>query len=237
VVNTSNVDGAWRLWNTAGELLGNEDPAIEGMTNNYVITDSDLAGSVDADEELITPTIDCTKHTKIRLDFIKNYRAYPDDAAHDQIAEVDVRSSDDGSAWGGWVNLLRWERSSVTEFAIGPEQVNLSAQADGKFIQIRWHYYEANFDYWFAIDNVRVSGDRGEEPPPPRPTIGIEGDNVSLSWEHFGGGSYTVEYTEDLTADDWRPVEGVTWPIVEGGGVVPIPLPHPAALYYRVRSE
>jgi hypothetical protein len=152
--------GAWRLWNTAGEDLGNELPYINAMTNNYVITDSDLAGNIDVDEELITPKIDCTDHVKVRLDFNMNYKVYTDDTNHFQIAEVDIRSSDDGITFGRWVKLFHYDRTTVAEFETGAKQVDISAYADGKFIQIRCHFYEANFDYWFAVDDIRVSGEK-----------------------------------------------------------------------------
>ena len=47
---------------------------------------------------------------------------------------------------------------------------------------------------------------------------------------------YTVEFTEDLTADDWQPVAGFTWPIAEttwsGEDIGAL-----GDRYYRVRSE
>ena len=124
----------------------------------------------------------------------------------------------------------------VSDYDADPEEVDVSSQADRKFIQIRWHFYDAMYDYWFAIDDIRVSGDRGPAPPPPRPTIGIEGNNVTLTWEIFGGGNYTVEYTEDLTRDDWQPAPGFAWPITEtswsGEDVTGI-----GGRFYRVNSQ
>ncbi len=150
--------GAWRLWNTAGNMLGNEDPDIESMTDNYMITNSDLAGTVDLDQELITPEIDCTNHTKVRLNFNKNYRVYADDTADDQVAEVDVRE-----VGGDWVNLLHYDRTTVGVYDTAAEVVDLSAY-DGKVIQIRFHFYEANFAYWFAVDKIRVCGEPSSLP-------------------------------------------------------------------------
>ncbi len=240
VNNGSGVaEGAWLLWNTAGNNLGNEAPDIDSMTNNYVITDSDLSGSVDVDEELITPAINCTNHTKVRLDFNKNYRTYPDDTDHNQTAEVDVRSSDDGTTWGDWATLLHYDRTTVTEFDTAPEQVDLSAHADGKFIQVRWRFYEANYDYWFAVDDIRVSGDAL---PPAKGEIlelGYVAGEAQLIWSAFGGGNYTVEYTEDLASGDWMtvPVPGQTWPITETTWSGDIGDLFDNGAYLRVRSE
>jgi hypothetical protein len=238
VNNGSGVaDGAWRLWNTTGDMLGNEDPAIAAMTNNYVITDSDLSGSVDVDEELITPNIDCTNHRRVRLDFSMNYRAYPDDTEHLQIAEVDIRSSDDGVIWGHWVTFLRWDTSTVVDYATGAEQVDISAYADGKIIQVRWHFYEANFDYWFAIDNVRVSGDALPPTGGKVLSVGYVAGQANLTWNAFGEGNYTVEFTQDLTTDNWQPVPGVTWPITDLNWSGDISGIFDKAAYLRVRSE
>jgi len=150
--------GTWRLWNTLGDPLRNESPALDAMTGNYAITDSDLDSELLLNEELITPDIDCTNHRLVRLDFNMNYRAYAEDADHEQIAEVDIRRSNDGLKWSSWTNLLRWDRTTVADIESGSQQVNLSAIADGKHIQIRFHFYDAMYDYWFAVDDVRVSG-------------------------------------------------------------------------------
>ncbi len=239
VNNGSGVaDGAWRLWNTAGNNLGNENPALDAMTNNYAITDSDLSGAVDVDEELITPALDCTEHKRVRLDFNKNYRVYADDVDHPQTADVDIRSSDDGVTWGDWVTLLWWDTSTVSDYTAGPEQVDLSAHADGKFIQVRWRYYEANYDYWFAIDDVRVSGDKenGGIPLPPGPPLYANGI-AEVSWQDFGGGNYTVQYTNDLTSGNWQPVPDATWPITAttwSGDITGI---FSQSVYLRIRSD
>jgi hypothetical protein len=62
------------------------------------------------------------------------------------------------------------------------------------------------------------------------------GGKVGLSWDTFGGGNYTVEYTDDLGPANWQPVPGVSWPITEatwsGEDIGALP-----TRYYRVRSE
>ncbi len=239
VINGSGVfDGAWRLWNTGGSLLGNESPALAAMTDNYAITDSDLAGAVDADEELITPTLDCTGHRSVRLNFTMNYKRYIDDVDHDQIADVDVRSSEDGVTWGNWTNLLRWDINTVADTASGAQEVDLSAHADGQFIQVRWRFHEANYDYWFAIDDIRVSGDKGNgQPPVEGPPIRYRNGVAEIWWYAFGTGNYTVEYTDDLTSAIWNPVPGVTWPITRTAWSGDITAIFAKAVYLRVRSE
>ncbi len=168
VVNGSgNPDVAWRLWNTGSpEFLGMEGPDITGMSGNYVIADSDLSGEAEMDEQLITPEVDCRAWEKVRLHFDKNYRVYLDDMDHLQIAEVDVRVLNEGTGnWGEWINVIHHESDPYGPWGEDrgdsrPEAVDLSVYADGKRIQLRWHYYDAVYDWWFAIDDILVSGER-----------------------------------------------------------------------------
>jgi len=208
-------DGAWQLWNTAGELMNGVDPDIAGMEDGYMISNSDMSGEgAPLNEQLISPQIDCTDYTGLRLDFNKHYRIYPLDPDHPQIAEVDIRVFDAASGWGDWINLLHLDFDSVPTdldpaILSDPEVFDLSAY-DGKTIQLRFHYYDAEWDYWFAVDSIRVSG-VPTGPPPPRASIGKDGDIVSLGWEEFGDGEYTVEYADDLNPGTWQSPPG-TWP-------------------------
>jgi len=160
VVNgCGDPNGAWRLWSTTGEPLREENPNLVSMTGNYMIADSDLAPEVAMDEELISPEINCRGYLNVRLRFNKNFRIYAGHADHLQVAEVDIRVLNEATAtWGGWVNLLRYDASKGIEYDTAPVDMDISHYADGKKVQIRWHFYEALWDYWFAIDDVAISG-------------------------------------------------------------------------------
>jgi hypothetical protein len=70
VVNGSGyADVRWRLWNTAGDLLNTEDPDLFGLSDNYVIANSDFDQSAQLDEELISPEIDCGAYSKVWVEF------------------------------------------------------------------------------------------------------------------------------------------------------------------------
>jgi len=237
VVNGSGEpDVGWRLWSTTGNYLGDEtddrNPAIAGMTGNYVISDSDLVGTANLDEQLVTPDIDCTEYIRLKLDFSKNFRVYPDDFDHNQIAEVDIRE-----VGGDWVNLLSYNVDSVDpnlDPAVdsSPEKLDLSAY-DGKTFQLRWHFYEATWDWWFAIDNVMVSG----EPKPTEVTkgvvlsVGIAAGNLSVTWSVFGTETYYIDYTADLTGA-WSEVAGPLTGTSSSDVVI-----SGSAGFYRVRAE
>jgi hypothetical protein len=188
------------------------------------------------DEGLLTPQLDCTNWIKLRLDFNKNFRIYPDDTTHLQVGEVDIRTYDEEtSSWGAWINLLHYDRNNVADINSTPEQVDLSAYDETK-LQIRWHFHQATYDYWFAVDDIVLTGEMKEIPSGQVLSLGLVEGKVELTWEAFGGGNYTVEYSGDLTSGNWQPVSGVAWPITEttwpGESIGALP-----TRYYRVRSE
>lgn len=227
---------AWQLWNTAGEFLKNEDPALAQMMGNYMITDSDFSETAVMDEHLITPEIDCSGYSNLRLDFKINHMVYPDDTDHLQIAEVDVRARDEQTgAWGEWINLLRLDTSVVADYYSGLKRIDLSAY-DGRKIQVRWHFYDTVWDYWLAIDAVRISGEKQQQKEKLIRQIGVFEGKLGLTWDEFDDGNYTVEYTHDLAAGNWQPVPGFTWPILDttwpGESIADI-----GNRFYRVRSE
>ena len=134
------------------------------------------------------------------------------------------------STWADWVNVFRRDRTQGDDSL--PEDIDLSGIADGKTVQLRWHFYETYYDYWFAVDNVIVSGVPGVGKLPP---IALEGSSVTISWEPFGTGSYTVQFTDDLAVPDWQAVPG-EWPVTQttwSGEVSP----SVSKRFYRVVSE
>ncbi len=227
----------WRLWSTTGDYLGDEtddrNPAIAGMTGNYVITDSDLEGTADLDEQLVTPDIDCTEYIRLKLDFSKNFRVYPEDLDHTQIAELDIRE-----VGGDWVNLLSYNVDSIDPLLdpavdSSPEKLDLSAY-DGKTFQLRWHFYDATWDWWWAIDNVMVSGEPKPTPPPPKGvilTVRIAAGKLSVTWSVFGTESYYIDYTTDLTGA-WSEVAGPLTGTSSSDVVI-----SGSSGFYRVRAE
>ncbi len=216
--NTTNSAGSWMLWDAEGPRLGAEPANLPGMEKLYMISNSDLSGAgILLDEEMISPEVDCTGWTKVRLNFNKNYRIY-DDPAHTQDAEVDIRSFDAATGWSPWTNLLHLDASMVPagldppELS-GSEVFDLSAY-DSKKIQLKFHFFNAEYDYWFAIDKVRVSGiEVPWEPGPPYfYRILIEENTAELCVHPEWLRVCTVEYCDDLQQGDWLPISGVEWP-------------------------
>jgi hypothetical protein len=207
--NTTNTAGSWTLWDTAGPPLNAEPANIAGMEDKFMISDSDLSGAgVSLDEEMLSPEVDCTDWTNVRLNFNKNYRMY-DDPSHQQIAEVDIRMFDPVSGWSNWTNLLHLDTSDVDPTAdppelSDPEVFDLSAY-DGKKIQLKFHFFDAEYDYWFAVDKIRVSGVQLLQEI-PLPEITLVAGNVTVGWDPFAG-QYSVEYTANLKGT-WTKIAG-----------------------------
>lgn len=112
-------------------------------TGTFMIVDSDYAGFVDMDEQLITHSIDCSNLVDVTLKFNHYFYRYTD-----EVADVDIRV--DG---GAWQNVARYQGTD----AYGQVQLDLSSIADGDpNVHIRWYYYNAYWDWFWGIDDVQL---------------------------------------------------------------------------------
>ena len=99
------------------------------------------------DESLITPTIDLSSGLTASLEFDHFFNLY-----QTEVADADVRSTLTG---GSWVTVKTWGADTAN-----PEHeiIDITAEAAGvNDVQIRWHYYNANFEWYWYVDNVVVS--------------------------------------------------------------------------------
>jgi hypothetical protein len=113
-------------------------------TGNFCIADSDNAGYVDMNEVLITPVIDCTDALEVTLKFSHDFVS-----SGGEKCDVDISVNN-----GAWQTILQYTESAsgnivedISEFA-----------ANQSNIRIRWHYYNAYFDWYWGIDNVQIIG-------------------------------------------------------------------------------
>jgi hypothetical protein len=216
IENGSGIpDGAWQLWSTTGSVLGYDSPDLTGMTGKYIISDGELAGPGELDERLVSPEIDCTGYVEITLQFCSNIQVYEDDIGiWNQVYDVDISAYNDGThSWSNWENTFHHE--GVDGDDASPPLVDLSAWADGNKIKLRWRFHEANYDYWWAVDNIHVTGKVPSIVPPGILSVAMTGNAISLEWESFGTGSYRVQYRDNLLSGMWADVPGTTWPISE----------------------
>ncbi|NQT84864.1 hypothetical protein HQ563_17740 [bacterium] len=208
-------EGAWQLWTTTGDPLGYESPDLPGMIGKYAISDGEFAGPGDLDEQLISPEIDCTGYVGVLVEFGSNIEIYePDIGVFDQVYDLDLQTYDEeAQSWSDWANVFHHEGADGDDSS--PHFVDVSGLADGKRIKLRWRFWEANYDYWWAVDNIRVTAETPAAETGRILSIAVAGDTISLTWESFSTGYYRVQYTDDLTSGTWSDVPGQTWPITE----------------------
>ncbi len=206
---SDNVDAAWQLWSTTGDHLGYDSPDLPSMFGKYIISDGDLAGptDLDLDEQLISREIDCTGYVGVTVEFGSNIKVDEYDLYYDQVYDLDIRTCEEGSeSWSDWVNVFHRERADGNDPS--PQFVDVSNLADRKKIKLRWRFWKTNYDYWWAIDDVRVTGELPAAEEGKILSLGITGGNISLTWEPFGTGYYRVQYTDDLTSGTWSDASG-----------------------------
>jgi hypothetical protein len=121
------------------------------MSDPVAIVDSDSGGNgATQDEQLITPAMDLSTATTATLQFDQYFKWYS--LGQNEIADVDVRSALTG---GTWVNVLRQQGASSSN----PDHrmLDLTSRAAGApDVQVRFHYYNAAFEWFWQVDNVHV---------------------------------------------------------------------------------
>ena len=146
VVHNGTATGAAETWTTA-----NPGGRALALTEPFAIVDSDDAGSGSThDEELISPAVDCTGFDQVQLRFNHDFNWYS--GGTNEQADVEIRSAATGNVWGNVANFSGADTS-------GNVAIDISAQAVGQTdVQVRFHYYDASYEYWWAVDDVEIAG-------------------------------------------------------------------------------
>lgn len=149
VVDGGMKGGAAATWTTSNP--GNRTIAAP-MSAPVAIVDSNAAGAhARQDEQLITPAMNLSTATTVALAFDQFFSWSA--AGQNEIADVDVSSS---ATSGAWVNVLRQQGASSPN----PDHrsINITAQAAGATnVKVRFHYYQAQNDGYWQVDNVAVT--------------------------------------------------------------------------------
>lgn len=130
-------NGGWQLNSDFGQ--GN----YTGGTGKCAMIDSDSYGSVDIDSELITPAFTVPAGATFEFDY--DWHAY----TSGNLEKGDVDITTDGT---NWTNLAQWDGTASD---LGPAHASLDISAyAGQDVLIRFHYYDANYEYGWQVDNV-----------------------------------------------------------------------------------
>jgi hypothetical protein len=240
IISASSSPGSWRLWNTQGNPLTSipdqPGPDLPGMTGNYMVSNGDAVPGVFLDEQLVSPVINCHGYEAVSVEFCAHINVHEEDEEGDlQTTDFDISVYDpDSDAWSDWITVFTRDRSFGDLSSTKPLSFDIAALADGNKIRCRWRFYNTRFDFWWAVDRVVVSGKRVTS---KAASLEVRADGeVRLSWDRFGTGYYTVQYSDDLTSGSWAIVEGTTWPIIATAWTDVLP-PEQPMRFYRVVSE
>ncbi len=199
----------WTVTNTSSGCVApgvpewtNTNPAnranLTGGTGPFAIADSDRCGSGSTlDTIMTTGLLDFTGLVSPTVSFNTDYN---DLAAGGDQGLLDV--STDGGA--NWANLFTWDEDHR-----GPLLVDqaLTGAAGDNDVQVRWHYAQGTYDWWWEVDDAFITAC---EPIPSNPAISLDktvgtDPNVCATTDEitlpYGGGDVTYCYEVTNTGD------------------------------------
>ena len=146
IINGGSGPDTWTAANPCSRSIG------APFASPWAMVDSDCAGTAATqDEQLITPSLNASSCSQVVLEFSNQFRWYS--GGMSEVADVDV-SVDGGTTW---TNVLRMQGGSDGYPTPNTKVVDITAQAAGHSnVKIRFHYYNAKYEWWWAIDNVKV---------------------------------------------------------------------------------
>jgi subtilisin family serine protease len=137
VVDNKNNGQTWKFTDVGNR--GN----LSGGTGGFAIIDSDKYGSGGAqDTSLVSPVVDLSAVTAPKIKFNQDLNYLTGEKA-------DVDLSIDGGATWTTVAAQAADLRGVKEIPI-PQAAGKSA------VQVRFHYYDASYEWWWEVDNVLI---------------------------------------------------------------------------------
>jgi hypothetical protein len=146
VIDNVGQGYVWRFDNPGGRTN------FTGGTGSFAIADSDNAGSFLMDTELRTVVMDMTNIAGVILQFKTDFYYYAGGGT--EVADVDVSVN---GASGPWTNV--WTKSGADYRGPQTESIDITSEAAGQgTVMIRFRYYNANYDWWWQVDDVLLEG-------------------------------------------------------------------------------
>lgn len=186
VANTLAPDHPWEYYSSTSSNLDGE-PGVARIYN--------LIYNMSFDASLITPEVDASSPETLTLEFDQYFNVYSYGGA--EIADVDVW---DGTAW---VNVLRQLEADGNQGGWFPADNSVSIDiTDYKnaALKVRFHYYDTDYDNYWAVDNILISG----EPAPGK---------EFLSYSAWHNGNFAAQ---DLTETNYQYGDNVNNVLVAG---------------------
>ena len=140
---TGAEDAAWTL-RPAGYF------SIQTNDNSqFYITDSNASGTATVSTILQSPAMNTIGYSTLTLTFYQYFNKYSNGS---ETAKVDI--SVNGTSWS---NIATYSTNQGTYNNFALVTINLNAYTGNQTIYLRFKY-DAQNDYWWAIDNVKVTG-------------------------------------------------------------------------------
>ena len=148
IVDGGAGGGAAATWTTANP--GGRTFTVP-LTTPVAIVDSDAAGQLSTqDEQMITGVLNLSTATSVTLQWDQYFRWYS--LGENEIADVDVRSANTGGVWTNVASMIGASTPNPQH-----KNVDITALAAGApDVQVRFHYWQAQFEWWWQVDNIRV---------------------------------------------------------------------------------
>ncbi len=134
-------------WTFVNDYSGN---TLDGTP--FAMVDSDGLGSVDLDTELVSPSVDVSALNSVFVSFDHYFNSY----SGVDVGDVDVF---DGT---NWVNIYTTSADVGAWGAPDHQLIDVTAYKNANF-QVRFHYYNANWDWYWAVDNVMIFEPSGDD--------------------------------------------------------------------------
>ena len=162
-----NIDylySADHTWHIVDNYSGS---SIDGTS--FLFINSDAAGqNTELNDTIETPSFNISAYEEITIEFDHYFNRYSD-----EIADVDF--------WTGseWINIGQWVGESIGYWS-APSHFTYTITNEGySDVKLRFHYYDANWDWYWAIDNLLVSGEG--TPAPQWVSLDSEFNNFTIS--------------------------------------------------------
>ncbi|MDH5716670.1 MAG: DUF4215 domain-containing protein, partial [Spirochaetia bacterium] len=137
----TDIAGNGVVWNVVSDYWGD---TLNGSP--FIFIDSDAGGTVNVDSTVESPAIDTTAAATLFLEFDQYFEA----ASGAEILDVDVW---DGTAWQ---NVYTYTGVSLGLWGFSDQQsIDISTHSNAG-LKVRFHYYNANWDFYWAVDNVVI---------------------------------------------------------------------------------
>ncbi len=154
--DTEELPAGWEVVDNVGngQVWRFDDPGgqgnLTGGEGGFADIDSDFFGSAgEQDTELISTSADLSDVDEPVIRFNTDFNAFST-----EIADVDL-SIDGGTTW---TNVWQAAGEGGGGDLRGPrvEQIEIPEAAGESDVQVRFHYYDAVFEWWWQVDNVLV---------------------------------------------------------------------------------